>query len=78
MDGSRKHDLQPVIKEVVRTQVLFPDIELLIDRMTVVRFPETNEEDNFGAYLVHLSDGERSIPGMLKRYETIIDFAYEI
>ena len=66
MDGHRKHDLKPVIKEIVRTQVLFPDIELLIDKMTIVQFTDSNEEDNRGAYLVHLSDGEKSIPGMLE------------
>ena len=65
MDADKKHDLKPIIKEIVRTQVLFPDIELLVDKVTIVEFPQPDEEDKRGAFLVYLSDGEKSIPGML-------------
>lgn len=62
MEVDRRHELKPVIKELVRTQVMFPDVELLVDKMNIVKTSSRGNE-HFGTYLVYLTDSEKSIQG---------------
>lgn len=62
MEVDRRHELKPVIKELVRTQVMFPDVELLVDKMNIVK-TASRGNDHFGTYLVYLTDNEKSIQG---------------
>lgn len=55
--------LKPVIKEMVRTQVCFPDLKLLVDRISIVTLPVTEHTTTNQAYRLYLTDGERSIQG---------------
>ena len=56
--------LKPVIKELARTQVCFPDLKLLVDRISIVTLPSTENTTVNEAYRLHLTDGERTIQGM--------------
>ena len=54
--------LKPVIKELVRTEVYPPSLELLVDRITIV----PNIKDKKGmleAFRVWLNDGDKCIQG---------------
>lgn len=55
--------LKPVIKELVRTRVCFPDLKLLVDRISIVTLPATAQTTANEAYRLYLTDGERSIQG---------------
>ncbi|KAL8724251.1 MAG: hypothetical protein Q9181_006911 [Wetmoreana brouardii] len=65
--------LKPVIQELVRTQVCFPNLKLLVDRIATVTLPEVDELSGNEAYKLTLSDGEKTIQALLKRriYKTI-------
>ena len=54
-------DLKPVIRELVRTRVCFPDILLLVDKITVVDLTDSEPYTNTGAYRLYLTDGEVTI-----------------
>ena len=56
--------LKPVIKELARTQVCFPDLKLLVDRISIVTLPSTEHTTANEAYRLYLTDGERTIQGM--------------
>ena len=55
--------LKPVIRELVRTQVCFSDLKLLVDRISIVTLPATEHTTLNQAYRLYLTDGERSIQG---------------
>ena len=57
------HTLRPVIKELVRTQVRFPNLKLLVDKVTVVVLPEQENAAGNKAYRLFLTDGEKMIQG---------------
>ena len=57
--------LKPIIEELVRTQVCFPNLKLLVDRLSVVTLPPTEQSARNKAFRLYLSDGERSIQGRL-------------
>ncbi|MCJ1429659.1 hypothetical protein MMC29_007574 [Sticta canariensis] len=59
--------LKPVIKELARTQVCFPDLKLLVDRISIVTLPSTEHTTVNEAYRLYLTDGERTIQAVLKR-----------
>ncbi|KAL8725878.1 MAG: hypothetical protein Q9166_007075 [cf. Caloplaca sp. 2 TL-2023] len=59
--------LTPVIQEVVRTQVCFPNLKLLVDKITVVVVPDVDELDGNEAYKLTLTDGEKTIQALVKR-----------
>lgn len=63
--------LKPVIKELARTQVCFPDLKLLVDRISIVTLPATEHAAANEAYRLYLTDGERTIQGAC-----IFDIAY--
>ena len=52
--------LQPVIKEIVRTQFC-PPVRLLVDKVHVLCYGD--ESEGGGAYRLWLSDGDKSIQG---------------
>ncbi|KAL8695700.1 MAG: hypothetical protein Q9224_003227 [Gallowayella concinna] len=65
--------LDPVIQELVRTQVCFPNLKLLVDRIVVVNLPEVDELSGHEAFKLTLTDGEKTIQALLKRriYKTL-------
>ncbi|KAL8803344.1 MAG: hypothetical protein Q9182_003232 [Xanthomendoza sp. 2 TL-2023] len=65
--------LDPVIQELVRTQVCFPNLKLLVDKILVVTLPEANELSGNEAFKLTLTDGEKTIQALLKRriYKTL-------
>lgn len=64
---SNEFELKPVIRELVRTRVCFPDILLLVDKITVVDLTDSDPNTNTGAYQLYLTDGEVTIQALLKR-----------
>ena len=54
--------IKPIIKELVRTQVCFPNIKLLVDRITIVKVP--SEPSGLEAYRLYLTDREKTIQGL--------------
>ncbi|KAL8662848.1 MAG: hypothetical protein Q9202_004362 [Teloschistes flavicans] len=65
--------VKPVIQEMVRTQVCFPNLKLLVDRIAVVTLLDLDELSGNEAYKLILTDGEKTIQALLKRrqYKTI-------
>lgn len=55
--------LKPVVKELARTQVCFPNLKLLVDRISIVTVPDTAHATANEAFRLYLTDGERSIQG---------------
>ena len=68
-------ELKPVIRELVRTRVCFPDILLLVDKVTVVNVTHPESTANNGAYQLYLTDGEMTIQGSLSLTLLIHSFA---
>ncbi len=56
-------ELTPVIKEMVRTQVCFDNIKLLVDRISIVSLPVVEDPLKNEAFRLLLTDGEVSIQG---------------
>ncbi|KAL9008100.1 MAG: hypothetical protein Q9173_006741 [Seirophora scorigena] len=65
--------VKPVIHELVRTQVCFPNLKLLVDKIVVVTLPDVDELAGNEAYKLTLTDGEKTIQALVKRriYTTI-------
>ncbi|KAI4202145.1 MAG: hypothetical protein LQ350_002812 [Teloschistes chrysophthalmus] len=65
--------VKPVIQEMVRTQVCFPNLKLLVDRIAIVTLLDVDELSGNEAYKLTLTDGEKTIQALLKRrqYKTI-------
>ncbi|KAI4170273.1 MAG: hypothetical protein LQ348_007134, partial [Seirophora lacunosa] len=55
--------VKPVIHELVRTQVCFPNLKLLVDKIVVVTLPDVDELSGNEAYKLTLTDGEKTIQG---------------
>lgn len=55
--------LKPVIKELARTQVCFPNVKLLVDRVSIVTLPATKESAETQAFRLYLTDGDWTIQG---------------
>ena len=68
-------ELKPVIRELVRTRVCFPDILLLVDKVTVVNATHSESSSNHGAYQLYLTDGEMTIQGSHSLTLIVIAFA---
>ena len=56
--------LKPVIKELVRTQVCFPNLRLLVDKVSITVLSEVKSTLGNEAYRLFLTDGEKTIQGM--------------
>lgn len=61
--------LKPIIKELVRTQVCFPNVKLLVDRVSIVTLPATKESTEIQAYRLYLTDGDWTIQGKFSHDE---------
>lgn len=59
--------IKPIIRELVRTQVCFPDIKLLVDRVNIIELPNQNVADHSQAYRLFLTDREKTIQAVVKR-----------
>ncbi|KAI4179404.1 MAG: hypothetical protein L6R41_007863 [Letrouitia leprolyta] len=59
--------VKPIIYELVRTQVCFPNLKLLVDKIVVVTVPDVDELSGNEAYKLTLTDGEKTIQALLKR-----------
>lgn len=57
--------LKPVIKELARTQVCFPNVKLLVDRVSIVTLPTTKESTETQAFRLYLTDGDWTIQGKI-------------
>lgn len=55
-------NITPILQELGRTQVCFPDIKLLVDRIDVVEI-DAEATDGNQAYRLLLSDREKTING---------------
>ena len=64
--------LKPIIKELARTQVCFPNIKLLVDKISIVEVPSATDSSSLEAYLMHLTDREKTIQG-LHSYSICLD-----
>ncbi|KAI4140226.1 MAG: hypothetical protein L6R39_005893 [Caloplaca ligustica] len=73
LDLDLELSVKPVIQELVRTQVCFPNLKLLVDRIAVVTVPDVDELSGNEAFKLTLTDGEKTIQALLKRriYKTI-------
>lgn len=60
--------IKPIIKELVRTQVCFPNIKLLVDKISTVKVPSATESSGLEAYRMHLTDREKTIQGLYTRH----------
>ena len=56
--------LKPAIKELVRTQVCFPNIKLLVDKISIVKVPSATNSSSLEAYLMYLTDRKKTIQGL--------------
>lgn len=69
--------LKPVIKELARTQVCFPNVKLLVDRVSIVTLPATKESTETQAFRLYLTDGDWTIQGKfslgVNRYSSSTD-----
>ncbi|KAL8934264.1 MAG: hypothetical protein Q9216_005993, partial [Gyalolechia sp. 2 TL-2023] len=73
LDLDLELSVKPIIHELVRTQVCFPNLKLLVDKIVVVTLPDVDELSGNEAYKFTLTDGEKTIQALLKRrmYKTI-------
>lgn len=55
--------LKPIIRELARTQVCFPNLKFLVDRISIVTLPRREQATENEAYRLYLTDGEKSIQG---------------
>ena len=56
--------IKPIIKELVRTQVCFPNIKLLVDKISIVKVSSATESSGLEAYRMYLTDREKTIQGL--------------
>ena len=56
--------LEPVIMEMVRTQVCLPNLKFQVDGIRIVTVPGADEEKGNKAYVLTLTDGECTIQGV--------------
>ena len=56
--------IRPVIKELVRTQVCFPNIKLLVDKISRMKVSSAAASSDLEAYRLYLTDREKSIQGL--------------
>ena len=63
-DEDSESYLKPIVKELVRTQVCFPNIKLLVDKISIVKVPSATDSSSLEAYLMYLTDREKTIQGL--------------
>lgn len=62
MEIPKENDVKPIIQEIVRTEVCFPNIQLLVDYISVEVIDAEQGKETFRLYL---TDGEVNIRGKL-------------
>lgn len=55
--------IKPIIRELVRTQFCFPNIKLLVDKISTLEVPSATESSGLEAYRMYLTDREKTIQG---------------
>lgn len=55
--------VKPVIQEMVRTQVCFANLKLLVDKIAIITLPDVDELSGNEAYRLTLTDGQKTIQG---------------
>ena len=63
-NGNSVSYIRPIIKELVRTQVCFPNIKLLVDKISRLKVSSATESSDLEAYRLYLTDREKSIQGL--------------
>ena len=58
--------VKPIIRELVRTRVCFPDLRLLVDRISIVKSSRNGEAADLEAYCLYLTDREKTIQAVIK------------
>lgn len=56
-------NIKSVIKELVRTRYCFPDIVLLVDKISIAKIRSAESSKDVEAYRLFLSDREKCIQG---------------
>ena len=60
-------NVKPIIRELVRTKLCFPDLQLLVDRICVVRLPSLEHDtEKRAGYSLYLTDREFAIQAVIK------------
>ena len=60
--------LKPIIHEILRTRVLFKDVQVLVDKIVVVQVDLPKSMTPARSFRMFLTDGERTIQGELTSY----------
>ena len=60
MEIPKENDVKPIIQEIVRTEVCFPNIQLLVDYISVEVIDADQGKETFRLYL---TDGEVNVRG---------------
>ena len=62
MAAPTENIIKPIIREIVRTEVCFPNIQLIVDRISVETVDVDLEKETFR---LHLTDGEVNVQGSI-------------
>ena len=62
MEIPKENNVKPIIREIVRTEVCFPNIQLLVDYISVEVIDADQGKETFRLYL---TDGEVNIRGKI-------------
>lgn len=63
-----------IIHELVRTQVCFSNLKLLVDKIIIVTVPNVDELSGNQAYKLLLTDGEKTIQGTFRQAARFVVF----
>ena len=69
-------DVKKVIEEMVRTRVAFPNVQLIVDKVILVRMASPDDEKVIQAYRLWLTDTEKTIQGNHPFYRIMTLNAY--
>ena len=58
--------IKPIIRELVRTKVCFPNLKLLVDRVSIIKLPHDGGGADQEAYCLCLTDREKTIKAIIK------------
>ena len=69
MEIPKENDVKPIIQEIVRTEVCFPNIQLLVDYISIEFVDAEQSKETFRLYL---TDGEVNIRGNIENPQNIV------
>ena len=58
---------KPVLQEIVRTQVCFPNVSLLVDNVVITPVGEATLTTKNETFRLFLTDGEKTIQALVRR-----------